>query len=493
MVDLKTRDDAPTPQVTNAAEIQYQLFVTLWVMAFTFHFFSRTPFDAWPLILAGIPCLVFPSSFAALAGYVVVSTGVVITHLPAASNHFMIALLVNLVLTTCAIAVLLSRSRSNATRDEIRERWLQLVFTPVGLTIVIVYFFTVFHKLNTSFFDPKVSCTGALLRSAFRKQGLATPQIPGKIILLTAVLTVLFETLICICIAVPRLRRWGILVGVAFHLTLIWGEFYEFATFMFAIYILLLPRESFGRIPNIETWRLLALIGWLIHAMVSMITYGSAEGPMGLRWHTIKVMIWLVAVMPIILPVLKANFSRGTPIAPERWRLRPAWLLVVPLLAFFNGSTSYLGLKTVANYSMFSNLRTEEGRTNHFIPAVSALEVTGIVRDTVDIQELRFPKTDVGPLANPKRSAYWLQKHMRWAERKSVLRLPWLELQRAANLWKDAGIENVYIRYTHNGINRESGNASADPELAVPLSKVTKVLQAFRAIQRDDGPNVCRW
>ncbi|MEX2553922.1 MAG: hypothetical protein WD627_13105 [Actinomycetota bacterium] len=82
---------------------------------------------------------------------------------------------------------------------------------------------------------------------------------------------------------------------------------------------------------------------------------------------------------------------------------------------------------------------------------------------------------------------------MRWAERKSVLRLPWLELQRAANLWKDVGIEGIYIRYTHNGVNRESGNAAADPELAVPLPKVTKVFQAFRAIQRDEGPNVCRW
>ncbi|MEX2553923.1 MAG: hypothetical protein WD627_13110 [Actinomycetota bacterium] len=176
---------------------------------------------------------------------------------------------------------------------------------------------------------------------------MATPQIPDKIVLISAVLTVVFEALICIFIAVPRLRRWGILIGVPFHLMLIWGEFYEFATFVFAIYILLLPREAFGRIPNIETWRLLALIGWLIHAMVSMITYGSAEGPMGLRWHTIKVVIWLVAVMPIILPVLKANLSPGKPVAPERWRLRPAWLLLVPLLAFFNGSTSYLGLKTV--------------------------------------------------------------------------------------------------------------------------------------------------
>ncbi|MEX2553924.1 MAG: hypothetical protein WD627_13115 [Actinomycetota bacterium] len=123
------------------------------------------------MILAGIPCLVFSNSFAALAGFVAVSTGVVYTHLPAASNHFMLALLVNLALTACAIAVLLSRSRSNATRDEARERWLQLVFTPVGLTIVVVYFFTVFHKLNTSFFDPNVSLYRSLSEVGISQAG----------------------------------------------------------------------------------------------------------------------------------------------------------------------------------------------------------------------------------------------------------------------------------------------------------------------------------
>ena len=493
MVDLKTKDDAPTPRLTNSGEIQYQLFVTLWVMAFTFHYFERDPSDAWPVILAGIPCLIFANSFAALAAFVVVSTGVVIHHLPAASNHFMLAILVNLALAGAAAVVLVSLRTSKTDTQETRDRWLQLVLTPVGLTLSIVYFFTVFHKLNTSFFTPEVSCAGSLLRQAFTHQGINPGEIPDRVIFLSALFTLVWEGLLFICIAVPRLRRWGILAGVPFHLLLVWAEFYDFATFVFAVYMLLLPTESFGRIRNFEAWRRLAITGWIIHAGVSFAAFASesVESPIGLRWRTIQVLVWFITVMPLVIPVLKVNFFGDKPIAPLRWRLRPAWLLVVPLLAFLNGATAYLGLKTVSNYSMFSNLRTEEGRTNHLIPGVSALEMTGILRDTVELHELDFPT--LGRFEKTGTRPYWLQRQISWSRRNTTMRLPWLELQRAANLWKSAGLDNVYVRFTHNGVRRELVDGAADPELAAPLPMLTRLLQAFREIEPGDGPVRCRW
>jgi hypothetical protein len=495
MVDLKTEDDATSPSMSDPGSIQLQLFVTLWVMAFTFHFFESTPFDAWPVILAGIPCLIVPGSFVALAAFVVVSTGVVAIHLPAASNHFIIALLVNLTLGGAALSVLLIRRKSGEDREEALNRWLQLVFTPVALTLMVVYFFGVFHKLNTSFFDSRVSCAGTLLRQGLTRQGITPGDIPEQVVLASAALTLLWEGSILICIAVPRLRRWGILLGVIFHLTLVWAEFYDFATFVFALYVLLLPRESFGRIAKVEAYRSLAIMGWMASTAVSVAAdlSDSPSSPIGIRWHTIKVVLWLLTVGPIMLPLLKVNFSGGQPFAPRRWRLRPAWLLVVPLLAFFNGSTSYLGLKTVANYSMFSNLRTEEGRTNHLIGGVSALELTGTLRDTVDIHDLRFAEFELGPLADAHGSVARLRRQMRWAKQGTTVRIPWLELRRAANLWKSAGLEDVYIDYTHKGIRRELTNAAADSELSAPLPWFTRLLQAFREIERGDNPVRCRW
>lgn len=493
MVDLEIKDEEPASALSDPGEIQYRLFVTLWVMAFTFHYFERDPLDGWAVILAAIPCLIFPSSFAALGAFVAVSMGVVIYHMPAASNHFMLAALVNLALAGAAIVVLMARKTSGTEHNENRDRWLRLVFTPVGFILIVVYFFTVFHKLNTSFFNPEVSCAGSLLRRAQSLHGLPPFEIPDNVILLSAVLTIVCEGLILILIAVPRLRRWGILVGVIFHGLLIWSGFYDFATFVLAIYVLLLPRESFGRIPNFEAWRLLAISGWIVHGMVGFFAHASNTGdsPIGLKWNTIQVLIWLATVIPLILPVLKVNFFGDEPLTPPRWRLRPAWLLVVPLLAFLNGSTAYLGLKTVANYSMFSNLRTEEGRTNHLIPAVGALEMTGILRDTVDLHELRFPK--LGRFEREESRPYWLIRQMNWASGNKTRRFPWLELQRAANLWVGAGLENVYVRFTHNGVQRELTNGAADPELAEPLPLSTRLLLAYREIEQGDGPVHCRW
>jgi len=495
MVDLETGDDAAEPPLRDPAETQLQLFITLWVMAFSFHFFESTPFDAWPVILAGIPCLLLPGSLVAPAAFLVVSTGVVTMNLPAASNHLVLALMVNLALGGAAIAALIVRRRTGAGRQESLDRWLQLVFTPVALTLMVVYFFGVFHKLNTSFFNPDVSCAGSLLRQGLSLQGISRAEIPGGIIVVSAVLTLVWEALILICLAVPRLRRWGILIGVLFHFLLTWSQFYDFATFVFALYVLLLPRESFGRISNPDRWRSLAIAGWMISAGLSIAAHlsGSPTSPMGLRWHTIKVIFWMVAVMPIMLPLLKVSFFGDGPSAPRDWRRRPAWLLVVPLVAFFNGSTAYLGLKTVANYSMFSNLRTEEGRTNHLIAGVSALEVTGILRDTVDVHDLRFAEFDLGPLAQAQGDVFRLRRQTRWAKEDTTVRIPWLELRRAANLWKSAGLENVYVDYTHNGVRRELANATADPVLAAPLPVPTRLLQAFREIERGDNPVRCRW
>jgi hypothetical protein len=45
------------------------------------------------------------------------------------------------------------------------------------------------------------------------------------------------------------------------------------------------------------------------------------------------------------------------------------WLM--PFVVFINGLSPYLGLKTESSYSMFSNLRTEGGISNHYLVPAS--------------------------------------------------------------------------------------------------------------------------
>jgi hypothetical protein len=477
---------------------QFRWFVTLWVMAFSFHFFEGQPLAAWLVLLAGIPCLAAPSSVVAFAVFLGAGGLVVANDLPAPANHFFLALVVSL--TFAASAVVILRRRGSATETAgagLDASWIDVARTPVGLTLLIVYFFGVFHKLNTSFFDPQVSCAGTLLSDMFSLQGLDSGWITGGVVVGNAVLTVTLEALILVCLAVPRWRRWGLLFGVVFHFGLAWALFYDFAGFVFALYVLLLPPETWARVRRPESWRRMAISGWAVHAAVSLAAYLSASSmtPVGLRWHTLQVATWSLAVGALMLPLLRASFAPGAPpLRAPRWNLRPAWLLVFPALALLNGATPYLGLKTVSAYSMFSNLRTEEGRTNHVIGAVGALEVADYQRDTVDVQVLEFPDPlRLGSVEQARGGAVWIDRQTRWANEEGVVRVPWIELRRAVLFWKDVGIRGIRIRYERDGLKREVPDVVADPELTQPLPWWERRLLAFREIERGGDPVECRW
>jgi hypothetical protein len=459
------------------------------VIAFTTHYFERLPFDVWPVLAGGLLCLIFPGSVAAFAIFLAASGWIVAIHLPAASNHLVLAGLINLAFAASAFAVWRSRRKDHPSPGSLpfSERWLDAVRTPALLVLIVVYFFGVFHKLNSSFFDSGVSCAGTLASNLIRLQGFGSGEVPQGFVATAALLTVLSEGAILVCLAVPRLRRLGVLIGVVFHSTLALARFYDFSSFVFALYILILPAETAMRILRPERRRRWALAGWVALGGVSVAAFlsDSPTSPMGLRWHTLQVATWLMAMLPLVVPLLRESFARGGEApAPGRWSLRPAWLLLVPALAFLNGMTPYLGIKTVGNYSMFSNLRTEEGKTNHYLSAVRSLEITDMLHDTVDVYSVSLPDAD--------RLNFGVRRPTRWAGEPRPVRVPWIELRRAVLLWRDAGIENIHLEYVHDGVEREVDYAEDDAELTEPLALATRRLLAFRAIERDEAVT-CRW
>jgi hypothetical protein len=59
-------------------------------------------------------------------------------------------------------------------------------------------------------------------------------------------------------------------------------------------------------------------------------------------------------------------------------------MAVLPAVVVLNGLSPYLGFKTETSWSMFSNLRTEGGRSNHWVMPTS-LQVFDYQRDLVEI------------------------------------------------------------------------------------------------------------
>ncbi len=494
---------------------QLRWFGMLWVMGLAFHYTDSSPTSALPILLVGLPLLVFPSSLLAFAAVAVAAAVQTVRVLPAPANHQMLSLLVALGFGVAALvtAVHMLANRRHPERPDhpdhpdtagsFAERWVDTARTPVGLTLLVVYAFTVFHKLNTAFFDPANSCAGTQLSRIAGLFGQGRVQFPAMVVQASAVGTVVVEVAILVCLALPRLRRWGLVLGVGFHSLLALASFYDFSTMVFAIYLLLVPPALLAGLgPRAARLRLIALSAFGVHMLVGLVAAISSALPglTALNWHPMLVATWYAAVLPLMVSVTRAAFAHrpasATPGHPDPgaawpgWRLRPALLLVVPLLAFVNGAAPYLGLKSTASYSMFSNLQTEAGAGNHLLPGVTALQLAPFLNDTVTLTSVTLP--DPGRYASRVGGAYDLE-WLGWTKEKPPVVVPWLELRRLVAFWRDAGIAGVRLEYVRDGVPTVVPDAAADPELGAPMPWWQSHLLAFRAIDSGSGPDICRW
>jgi hypothetical protein len=138
------------------------------------------------------------------------------------------------------------------------------------------------------------------------------------------------------------------------------------------------------------------------------------------------------------------------------------WLLFFPLLVFLNGISPYLGLRTVPAFSMFSNLRTEGGITNHLFMPATALRVASFQEDLVTILDVddeglkRFAR-------RPRRTFFALQ-HI---------------VQKMA---LEQGKTDIAISFRRGSRRVDLRNAEEDPELMARIPWLQRKLLRFRAV-----------
>lgn len=477
---------------------QARWFSLLWVLAVALNYTDSQPLWALLMVAIGLPVLVYPTSAPAF-GFFVAGAGVTAAlDMPLPANHTVVSLFTALAFGLSALYVWLTRDRQASSQGDFLIRWFEAARTPVVLSLLIVYLFTVFDKLNTAFLDRATSCTGTLLGILLTLNGLAHPvlrpgSVPGftmndlgsivspDIAQLAAIGTVLVESSILVLLAVPRLRRWGLLLGVGFHLVLAPAAFWDFSTMVFTLYVLFVPARVFAELaPRWARIRMIALAAFGTHVLIaSMVSLaGSTTSPIGLRWHTVLVLTWYVAVIPMMAQLLRACFSDRGP--GSGYRFRPVVLLLVPALVFITGLSPYLGVKTTSNFSMFSNLHTEPGYANHLLPGVAVLQFAPYLRDTVMITSVNVRTKNSEPVA------------LRWVQEKPPTTVPWLELRRAVAEWRDRGAVSIHLEFRHGGQTQVVDNALTDPELSAPLPWWQRRLLGFRAITSADGPDLCR-
>jgi len=311
------------------------------------------------------------AAFLALAG----------AQLPALPNHRMILLFV-------ALTILFSggwgRTRGGAEDSEVSPR---VTVTLCWLTIVL-YLFAALAKLNWAYLDPATSCAAVFLGESLALHGIgSTAGLPPALAQGAMWWSLLGEVVLCMLLVPRKTRVVGIVLGVLFHLGLATDYVTYFANFSAAMLVLLiawLPEDACRRVweGRIFVWRVLAPgIGCILAVLPFLAAAGVISQATWFPARYVLFMIFGIALLVSLLPLMCGE-GREARSGSLDVVAAPIWLIVV--LAILNGLSPYLGIKTRSSFTMYSNLRIEQGYSNHLFMPASA-DLFGLLSDRVTI------------------------------------------------------------------------------------------------------------
>lgn len=441
------------------------------------------------LLAATLVALFFPRSVVVLAGFLLASLTFWWGRLPAVPNHILFEMLVHLTLLA-AIAVGFVTRKRDGTRlsaAPVASLAFEQARPLIVAEVVVMYLYTVLHKLNHDFFNPAVSCAVSM----HHELAAVVPGVPdGEWTWWpTIVGTLAIELAIPLLFLSRRTRSLGLVIGLVFHHFLALhphGGIYSFSGLLFALYALLLPDASLRWIG--ARWQAAPLAvrivgplgivgGFAATLFMQLSAYRGGQGFMAANaigyaaWAPVAVLIAGAYVVGLSVAsrqnpgVADATMGPELPASGGPWR--PLWIL--PLLVVLNGACPYLDLKTTTAFSMFSNLRTEDGHNNHlFLPR---LPLFGYQDDLVEVREANDPR-----LAGLARSGDLL---------------PWFEFRRIASTTRPGTV----IRCRRNGeelVLRRDDPSPESREAFTPHPWWMAKLLVFRPIRPFGEPMTCR-
>ncbi len=365
------------------SSVLFAAFGILWSLATLIHF---AHFDGWakdmPALMLTVAATIYllnPQSLKMFLFFILAQALSIFADLPRVTNHWLFSFFVAITILAAYASLRLRSNEAGCSKEALFD-----CFAPiVRIEFVILYFFVVFHKLNFDFLAPETSCAVNHYLDLARR----LPFLPiGEWVSYWAIYgTLAIEGLILIFLIVRRLRPVGVLVAGGFHFALGINNFNNFSAMLFAVFPLFIP----GAIPElIRRWRDLVGRGalstrWMQRLgphlgklFLTLVVIGIAFSDVKSRdagivfWNAYG-LLYLFAMVSLI-PSL-SSWSRSH--AGQRFFLpnqAHRILILLPIFLILNGASPYLGLKTGTSFSMFSNLRTINGLSNHLFVGAGA-------------------------------------------------------------------------------------------------------------------------
>lgn len=286
---------------------------------------------------------------------------------PVASNNKTTAFFLSILIVFSILKTLISHRSITFDRNKV----FYLIQGPGKLILVFMYFFGIYHKLNTDFFNPNISCAVELSRPIASILGQEDNTTLNWI---PIYLTFFVETIAIIGLLFQRYRKLGLAVSIPFHIIIAftgYAFYMDFSTIVLAMYSLNINDESLGRIKCFykksvrpywlkKTTSLLPVgFALTLFIYVTMICQGVCS-------YRSFMPIFAFYSIPISFILI---FSRN--VKREGWNESKSGILfLIPIAFFLNGLSPYLGLKTESSIAMYSNLYVEGRRTNHLLHGV---------------------------------------------------------------------------------------------------------------------------
>ncbi len=243
-----------------------------------------------------------------------------------------------------------------------------LLKSAVKPAVILVYFLAVLSKLNWDFLNPALSCGSGLVNHVKFLHGSKTSFLGYAGVYSTLVV----EGGIPILLVV---RRWvlpGIIFGVLFHLVTnaYLTTINMWPTPLFAGYSLFLSDGFWEEARALPGLRFREFVDWRWGVGIFFAVIFSWWIPIPHFQKVFSYGVYPLYCVIIIAVVVFVWARTKTSDHADRVARRLDPVLLVPCgLLFLSSMTPYLGYKTLNSNTMFSNLRTEGGRTNHlFLP-----------------------------------------------------------------------------------------------------------------------------
>lgn len=509
---------------------RFSAFALLYMVALLIEVGERWRFPAFTVGLLLLTALILrrgitPSGFFLFLA--ATTARFVTTRFPDVPNHVNITLYCNFLLMS-GLGYALIRKARFPTDDQV----YQLIRPILQTSLILVYALAGFHKLNHDFLDPEVSCARIMIgflaeipRSGFlgipvplllaiailpvgyrllrlsrwqRHQALvataavvslaaiagilvlaAAPGVSPVIragVLAMALLTIVWELAGGLLLTVPRAQAAVLVLSMVMHASFSMISFADFSALAIALLFTFVPREWFDRLNHRVTLPVLRLGVHRLHLYGAVALLTAVAGAWG--WLAAGLVFnaaVLILIWPLIVAAVSPPVSPAWTGVPVTGTVTPKWMYAFPALLLFHGLTSYTGLRTTGNFSMFSNLRTEGPRSNHLLLGSNPLKIWGYQEDVIEIIQVDEA------LARTRITAHVLQGY----------RLPVVEFRKLIHAWTLVNTP-VPMTFRYRGQEHNTPDITRNPLWRVANKDWEMRLLDFRVIQ-PSGPNECRW